>query len=84
MLHGPGKTEATLRQAAATRSKELPAELAALVDKVHQHAYQVTDEDIAALKSRYSDDQLFEIVVSAALGAARARLLAGWRALEDA
>ena len=36
------------------------------------------------LRGRYSEDQLFEVVVSAAFGAAEARLRAGLRALEDA
>jgi alkylhydroperoxidase family enzyme len=84
VLRGPGKSDPALRQLAADRSAELPRELAALIDKVHRHAYKVTDEDMADLKSRYNDDQLFEIVVSAALGAARERLAAGWRALEEA
>jgi hypothetical protein len=44
----------------------------------------VTDGDIAPLQATYGDDQLFEIIVSAALGASRQRLLAGLRALEEA
>jgi alkylhydroperoxidase family enzyme len=88
VLRGPGKSDPALRQAAADSAHgpapELPPELAALVDKVHRHAYQVTDQDLADLKTRYSDDQLFEIVVSAAVGAARARFEAGLRALEQA
>jgi len=47
-------------------------------------SYTVTDEDVNALRSRYSEDQLFEIVVSAAFGAARERLAAARRALEEA
>jgi alkylhydroperoxidase family enzyme len=44
----------------------------------------VTDEEIAALQATYADDQLFEIIVSAAVGASRQRLLAGLKALEEA
>jgi hypothetical protein len=44
----------------------------------------VTDDDIARVQSKYGDDQLFEIIVSAALGASRNRLLAGLTALEHA
>ncbi len=84
VLRGPGKSAPDLREAAARHSPDLPPELAALIEKVHRHAYQVTDEDLTDLKSRYSDDQLFEIVVAAAVGAAGQRLAAGWRALEDA
>ena len=62
----------------------MPSELQPLVAKIHAHAYKVTDDDITRLKSAYDDDRLFEIVVSAALGASRRRLDAGLRALEDA
>ena len=51
---------------------------------IHRHAYRVTDEDIERLQARYGDDRLFEIIVSAAVGASRNRLMAGLRALEEA
>ncbi|HJR67859.1 MAG TPA: hypothetical protein VJ802_15620 [Gemmatimonadaceae bacterium] len=62
----------------------MPEELQTLVDKIHRHAYRVTDEDFARLRTKYQDDQLFEVVVSAALGASRKRLLAGLKALDEA
>jgi hypothetical protein len=80
VTRGAGHTEPSLREAIARG--QAPPELAALVDKVRRHAYKVTDEDIAALKATWSDDQLFEIVVAAALGAAGDRLRAGLAALE--
>ena len=40
--------------------------------------------DIAQLQAKYGDDRMFEIVVSAALGASRNRLLAGLEALDQA
>jgi alkylhydroperoxidase family enzyme len=83
VLDGPGATEPSLRHAAAD-ARELPAELQDLVDKIHRHAYRVTDEDVARLRGKYSDDQLFEVVVSAALGASERRLVAGLAALRDA
>lgn len=83
VLDGAGESEPALRRAAADGAG-LPAELQALVDKIHRHAYKVTDEDIARLQAKYGDDRMFEIVVSAALGASRKRLLAGLRALEEA
>jgi alkylhydroperoxidase family enzyme len=83
VLNGAARTDAALRQAVATGG-EVPAELRALVDKIHHHAHRVTDEDLAALKGRYSDDQLFEIVVAAAMGAGEARLRAGLAAVEEA
>ncbi len=83
VLEGPGQSDPAIRQAAA-EGRGVPAELQSLVEKIHQHAYRVTDEDIARLKAKYDDDQLFEIVVSAALGASRRRLFAGLRALDEA
>ena len=82
VLNGPGETDPALRNAAAD-GQGVPAELAPLVEKVHARAYKVTDDDVARLQPKYSDDQLFEIVVSAALGASRHRLEAGLRALGD-
>jgi hypothetical protein len=83
VLYGPGQSDPAIRQAAA-EGRGVPGDLQALVDKIHNHAYKVTDEDIAGLQAKYGDDQLFEIVVSAALGASRERLLAGLNALNEA
>lgn len=83
VLNGPGRSEPALRNAAANDA-ELPADLRSLVDKIHGHAYRVTDDDIARAQRVYGDDALFEVVVSAAVGASRTRLLAGLRALEGA
>ena len=83
VLLGAGETDPNLRQAAA-RGQGVPADLKKLIDKIHQHAYKVTDEDIAAAQATYGDDKMFEIVVSAALGAANQRLQAGLRALNEA
>jgi len=56
--------------------------LAAYVDKVARHAYKVTDEDVGRLQQAgHSDDALFEVTVSAALGAALGRLERGMAAL---
>ena len=82
VLDGPGTTPETLRQAVARG--EAPEELRALVDKIRRHAYQVTDEDLAALGGLYSEDELFEIVIAASFGAAEHRLRAGLCALDDA
>jgi hypothetical protein len=83
VLQGPGESDPAIRQAAA-EGTGVPADLQALVEKIHNHAYKVTDEDIARLQPKYGDDQLFEIIVSAALGASRKRLFAGLEALEQA
>src|SRR5438045_9126596 len=83
VLQGPGESEPAIRRAAA-EGAGAPSELQPLIDKIHRHAYKVTDEDIARAQAKYGDDQMFEIVVSAALGASRQRLLAGLRALDEA
>ena len=62
----------------------MPADLQQLVEKIHRHAYKVTDDDIARAQASYGDDKMFEIVVSSALGAARQRLMAGLKALDEA
>jgi alkylhydroperoxidase/carboxymuconolactone decarboxylase family protein YurZ len=82
LLRAPGASPAELRQACAGGTP--PEELRALVEKIEKHAYQVTDEDVAALRAKYSEDQLFEIIAAAAFGAADRRLRAGLRALEEA
>jgi hypothetical protein len=70
-----GSSEAGLRLAAATR-RDMPPELNTLIEKVHQHAYRVTDEDVAALREAgYDDDAIFELIVCAAVGAGTSR----WR-----
>ena len=81
VLDGAGASDPALRRAAADGAG-LPADLQALVDKIHRHAYRVTDDDVARLRAAYGDDPLFEIVVSAALGASRRRLLTGLQALD--
>ena len=83
VLEGPGESDPAVRRAAADNAG-LPEDLRPLVAKVHAHAYRVTDQDVASLQPAYGDDRLFEIVVSAALGASRRRLLAGLRALDEA
>ena len=81
VLRGPGSTPPALRQALARG--EAPEELRALVEKIRRHAYRVTDEEFAELRTRYSEDELFEIVLATVLGAAGDRLGAGLRALDD-
>ena len=56
--------------------------LGSYVRKVAEHAYEITDEDIASLHAaNYTDDEIFEATVSAALGAGLFRLDCVLRAL---
>lgn len=83
VLKGEGESDTEIRQAAA-EGTNLPPDLKELVDKIHRHAYRVSDEDVAKLQAKYGDDRMFEIVVSAALGASRHRLFAALEALDQA
>jgi hypothetical protein len=83
VFDGPGESDSALRRSAA-ENLTVPADLQLLINKIHWHAYQVTDGDVAQPQATYGDDVLFEIIVSAALGASRKRLVAGLAALEEA
>jgi hypothetical protein len=82
LLQGSGATPNVLRQAIASGSA--PPELVSLVQKIRSRAYAVTDEDLDILRNRYTEEQLFEIIVAAAFGAANDQISAAHRALEDA
>ena len=76
LLDGPGTLDPAIREAAAG-SGTVADEVGAYVEKVRRHAYEVTDDDILALKAAgYSEDQIFELTVATAFGAARKRLFA--------
>ena len=70
ILEGDGKASHAQRRAAFDNAG-LAKPLNTLIDKVTNQAYKVTDEDIEAAKaSGLSEDQIFEIVVCAAVGEA--------------
>ncbi len=63
-------------------SDQLPEALADYVDTVALHAYKVSDNQVAILKTAgFSEDAIFEITVSASLGAGMGRLERGLAAL---
>ncbi|HVA23403.1 MAG TPA: hypothetical protein VMW62_03345 [Chloroflexota bacterium] len=65
---GPGTAPPGLREK-AFENRDLPEPLAALLDNVAKRSFQVRDEDFAAaLAAGYSEDQLFELVICAAVG----------------
>jgi alkylhydroperoxidase family enzyme len=81
VLDGPGQLAPALRRAASEGSG-LPAELAAFTAKVREHPTRVTDEDVQVLHAAgYSDDEIFELTIAAAVGASMDRWRAGLRAL---
>jgi alkylhydroperoxidase family enzyme len=95
VLIGPGVTAPALRQAIEARAAAMsggvreaddvapiPEDLIGFADRVATAAWRVTDEDIESLLGAgYSQDEVFEITVSAAMGAAHARLERGLAAL---
>lgn len=91
VLAAPGHTPSELRRAVLARAARLagvragapaPSPFAGYVDKVGLHAFKVTDGDVTALQGAgSSDDAVFEITVSAAVGAALGRLERGLAAL---
>ena len=84
ILEGDGKASPSERRAAFNNTG-LANPLGTLVDKVAKHAYRVTDEDITAAKvSGLTEDQVFEIVVCAAVGQATRQYETAFAALKDA
>jgi alkylhydroperoxidase family enzyme len=95
VLTSPGDTDPSIRRAVEALSAQIggrstnqtdviPPELISFVKKIALHAYMTTDEDIEALrKAGYSEDAIFEITLSAALGVGMARLERGLAALKD-
>src|SRR5919201_675693 len=70
VLEGPGRASAAQRRAAFDNAG-LPAPLDTLISKVAMHAHRVTDEDINAVKKAgLSEDEIFELVICAAVGQA--------------
>jgi alkylhydroperoxidase family enzyme len=93
VLESDAHTDPSLRSAVEGRAAvlggrtdgapgEVPATLQEYVDAVARCAWKVTDADVAALRrAGYSEDAIFEITVSAALGAAAGRLERAYAAL---
>jgi alkylhydroperoxidase family enzyme len=74
VLSESGSLEPDVRRAICD-GLEAPEPLGAYVRKVVDHAHTIGDEDIAGLhRAGYTDDQIFEATVSAALGAGLYRL----------
>ena len=96
VLTSDGDTDPSVRQAvealsaqiggrSTNQTETIPPELIGYIKKIALHAYKTTDEDIDALRNAgYSEDSIFEITLSAALGAGMARLERGLAALKDA
>jgi alkylhydroperoxidase family enzyme len=83
VLDGDGKSSSQQRRDAFAGTG--PDSACALIEKVTKHAYKVTDEDIAAAKAAgFTEDQIFELVVCAAVGQANRQLDGALAALTEA
>ena len=70
VLEGDGRASRVERHAAFDNTT-LTEPLGGLISKVAKHPTQITDDDFAAVKaSGLSEDQIFELVVCAAVGQA--------------
>jgi hypothetical protein len=84
VLHGVGRTSAEQR-ARAFGDDGLAPPLDALIGKVAETPTQVTDADLAAAKaSGCTEDELFELVICAAVGKSARMYAAGLAALAEA
>lgn len=95
VLRGEGHTAPELRQTIASRAAshaggrppaaKLPAELADYVDTVAGRAYETRDDQFMALREAgLSEEEIFEITLSVALGSGLERLERGLAVLEEA
>ena len=84
ILDGEGTSSKEARRAAfANEGVAEPAR--ALVDKVAKNAYRVTDEVVAAAKSAgLKEDEIFELVVCAAIGQSTRQIENALAALDEA
>lgn len=84
ILEGDGRAPQAQRRAAFDNTG-LPEPLRTLVDKAARRAHGVTDGDVSAARAAGStEDQIFEIVVCAAIGQANRQYDSGCAALEAA
>jgi alkylhydroperoxidase family enzyme len=84
ILEGDGRASHAQRRAAFDNAG-LDEPLRTIIRKVAENACKVTDEDIAAARaSGLSEDQIFEIVVCAAIGQATRQHDTALAALEAA
>lgn len=84
ILTGPGRAPEQLR-AHAFGNEALSAPLDTLIGKVATAPTQVTDADFGAAKAAgHSEDELFELVICAAVGESTRQYDAGLAALAEA
>lgn len=84
LLEGDGRASRSERRAAFNNSG-VAEQASRLIDKVAREASQIGDEDVAAVKaSGLSEEEIFELVICAAVGQATRQYEAGLAALRRA
>ncbi|HUG97806.1 MAG TPA: hypothetical protein VMQ83_01355 [Gammaproteobacteria bacterium] len=84
VLGGPAATPGAARRAAFD-NHGVDERVRALVDKVARSAWNVTDADVSTAQAAgMSDDEIFELVIAAALGQSTRQLDAALAALDAA
>ena len=84
VLGGDAKTPPEMRRAALDNAG-LDEPIRTLVEKVANRSFAVTDEDVAATRTAgFSEDQIFELMVCAAVGAADRQYNSAMAALAEA
>ena len=84
VLDGNGRASSAQRHAAFDNRDVAAPARGALIDKVGKHAYQITDDDVAAVAAVMPEDEIFELVACAALGQASRQLAVALAALAEA
>ena len=84
VLDSDGVTDRQARHSAAEGAEALPPPpMAAYLQKVRAESYRITDADIAALHAAgHREEEIFELTIAAALGAALRSLGCGLEAVE--
>jgi hypothetical protein len=81
VFESPGQIDPEIRRSAGS-GEPLPEPWSAYAEKVRDHSYRVTDDDISALiAAGRTEEEIFEITIAVATGAGLQRLDAGLRAL---
>jgi hypothetical protein len=81
-VEGAGRSSVEARRAAFANDG-VPEPARALIAKVVDHAYKITDADVAAATAALGDDQVFELVICAAMGEATRQLEAALAVLDE-
>jgi hypothetical protein len=83
VLDGDGRTSPTIRRAAFEDPASAPEAVRALLVKVAEAAYKISDEDLAVVKAHLAEDEIFELVVAAAMGKAQRQLAVARAAIAE-